>query len=123
MSTLIDIELRRGDTWTIKFGPIREDGELVSLTGASAWFTVKNDPDDADDDALIQVTEEVDEVNGYITLNETTGIATVLVKPAITRIAAKGYAVDFQIKYSGDKIGTPASGTLRVTKDVGHATS
>jgi hypothetical protein len=122
MPTLINITATRGDTWTIRFGPITEEGVPISMVGAKAWFTVKSiDAEDADVDALIQITEAVDAVKGQITLNTSDSTALALVKPAVTRLAPGTYAIDLQVKYGDAKIGTPAKGTIKVTRDVSHA--
>jgi hypothetical protein len=48
------IEVIRGDTPTVRVGPVKRNGVPVNFTGAEATLTVKADPDDVS--ALFQKT-------------------------------------------------------------------
>jgi hypothetical protein len=123
------ITRRRGDTWSIPF-------TLGAITGwTSLWFTVKNDHEDADTAALVQVklnaTGLLDGllyVNGAAATNdalasitiddEDTGAIIVAVDEAITAQLTPGeYAYDAQVLIGGNT-STPDSGTFTVTADV-----
>lgn len=57
------LKMTRGDTPTIKVGPVVRDNVLVNLTGASAKLSVRKSLTSA---VLFQVTATFDVPNGYI---------------------------------------------------------
>jgi len=121
----------RGDTFT---GAITGLGDISSRS--KLWFTVKEDKDDADTAAIIQI----DEANGLLYLNgasatagngsisvddENAGDITITIKPAATDDlnVTSGLYYDIQVLTSGGVVSTLTSGTCNITADVTRAIS
>jgi hypothetical protein len=123
------ITRRRGDSWSIAL-------TLGAITGwTSLWFTVKNDHEDADTAALVQVklnatglldgllyvngaAASSDALGSITVSNASTGAIIVAVDETITAQLTPGqYVYDAQVLISGST-STPDSGTFTVTADV-----
>lgn len=101
----------RGDTSSITVNLTQSDGTALDLTNATVFFTVKNDIDDVDDDALISkdITSHVDEEAGQTLIALTSDD---------TSIDAGNYVWDIQVKDSTDQIISTEPGIFTVLKDV-----
>jgi hypothetical protein len=123
------ISRRRGNTWSIPL-------TLGVITGwTSLWFTVKNDSEDADTAALVQIklnatglldgllyingAAATNDALGSITVSDaSTGAIVVAVDETITDDLAPGeYYYDAQTLIAG-AVATPDSGTFTITADV-----
>ena len=123
------ITATRGDTLTASLTGL---GNISSRT--KLWFTVKEEEEDLDAAAIVQI-EETDGLkyingaaagtaaNGSITVsNETTGALTIVLKPAETDDLAVGrYKYDIQWLSSAGVVTTATSGVFEVVADITRA--
>ena len=110
--------LVRGDDWTIKL-TITSGGSAVDITGYSYYFTLKNNIDDLDAAAALQVTAtpgSPDAASGilYIRADST---------DTDTLEANKTYYYDVQQTDGAGNIQTLLIGKVKVVKDVTRTTS
>jgi len=84
---------------------------VYNLTGASAFFTLKNYETDADASAVLKVdwTSHSDAINGKTLLT--------LTNTQTAALSTRDYWFDVQIKTSAGKIYTIACGKLTVSSD------
>lgn len=105
----------RGDTrdYALTF---TSNSVAYNITGATVWFTLKKDRNDADSEAVLQksISSHSDPTNGKTTLSLTS---------TDTAIEAGRYFYDFQIKTASGSIITFLSGTVDVLEDVTRTTS
>jgi hypothetical protein len=100
--------ITEGDTYSTTL-TITDDGSTQDITGWTFWLTVKESPNDADSDAIIQkeVTSHVDAANGEtvlsLTASETLGIST-----------PKFY--DIQYKKPSGEVRTPLKGRIQFSE-------
>jgi hypothetical protein len=117
----VTIRMIRGDTYEFVFRVV-QDGDSFPITGATFWMTAKWDVEDADLDAVFQISTADD----IAILSESEGRVGVIIKPAKT-IGLPAHIVtlpyDIQMKASGGEIYTVLRGTLVVTPDVTVDTS
>jgi hypothetical protein len=124
------ITAQRGDTLSAALENI---GALTN--NSKLWFTVKDDHDDADSTALIQIEKTggllyingaaaVTSANGTLTVDDIpTGDITIVLAAAETaKLSAGSYYYDIQIlRSSGTAVSTLTSGTFIVAADVTRA--
>ena len=114
---MVDYEVVKGDqeTYTIT---IKVDGVAQDLNGYKFYFTVKSSIDDADVDAIIQVTE---------TISTSVTSATITLESADTSVAVSSSTVNYiydirMIDASGDPR-VLVSGKFKVKDPVTKSTS
>ncbi len=103
----------RGDTLRYKLTFKNADTkEPIDLTGASVWFTLKENVNDPDSEAAIQVHTEnhLDPTNGK----------TEIVVPAseTNNLEIKTYFYDFQLVDAQGNVSTVMSGKVKVLPDI-----
>ena len=107
----------RGDTVVIPLTFTQADGNPLDLTGYTIWLTMKSSTDDADDDAVVQVsvTEHTDAVNGQ----------TSITIPASTtaNIEPGKYMYDIQMVSGEGVVSTLELSKVKVMADVTRSVS
>jgi len=107
---LIEIFKRDDKTWTLEVQD--SDGNVVDITGATLFFTVKEHKTDDDSEALIKK-----EITSHT--NPTQGLSSLSLTPSDTEnIDAGDYYFDFQMKSSSGLITTFGVGTFRIIQDI-----
>lgn len=123
MPTEQDIELVfRGDTPVLGLTVFQEDGVTpYDLTGHAIWMTAKRNKDDADLDAVFQVST----TSGAITITNAAGGVAQIVPPTT---ATSGLTADEKLFYdvqvrnlAGTRTHTTTYGRLTVRRDVTRA--
>lgn len=110
----MDIDAIRGDTNVYNITVIKAN-RVVDVTGAKAWFTMKQSKKDADGDALLALDSETHPTQ--VRLSPGHVIVTLL--PDDTKdIADNALNYDAQIKEVTGDITTIAEGTCSFIKDV-----
>ena len=110
------LKAKRGDSWGFKIDTIKRDRVAVDLTGATAKFTIKNKPTDADP-GLVQVTT-TSSASGVIVL-ATGADGSITITDAVTPSLPVGrYRWDLEIIEADGRRSTPDDGLLVVTQDV-----
>lgn len=106
-----DIELYQGDYQVIDIEINDENGDNLDLTDKTVRLTVKEDHDEDDDDALIELTTD----NGGIALVAATlGTCQAYVLATHTRsLTAKNYVYDIKV-IDGENPYTVASGIFKI---------
>lgn len=108
-----DLEIIRGDDceWTVTAYNAKAK-EAYDLTGATAFFTLKNFGSDADASAVLKVdwTAHSDPINGKTLL--------ILTNEQTAALAPRDYSYDIQIKTALGKIYTVAYGKFTVIGDL-----
>lgn len=116
------ITITKGDTWPNTLSPItnRDTGAVENLTGATIWLTIKEEFDDADDDAAAVVQLGVG--TGLTVADPASGIVAVEIPDEDTDLLDPGttYRYDVQVR-KGGKTFTPIGGRLTVTRDTTRA--
>lgn len=112
-----NLEFYRGDDWKLDVTLKDEDGLAIDLTGATVFFTVKENESDADTSAVIteDVTSHTDPTNGETSI-EVSDTETDDVDPGT-------YYYDIQVKTAAGNIQTVVKGTLTVLTDITRRTS
>lgn len=105
-----NLKIKKGDDqyYCLTF----DDGtDPIDITGWTVFFTVKEDMDDSDDDAIIKkdVTSHTDPIHGKTTVHLTN---------SDTDIEVRNYYYDIQVKKSNGDIDTPLGGLLTVDPEV-----
>lgn len=92
------------------------DGNVIDITDATVFFTVKKKLTDSDDDAVIkkEITDFAD---------PTSGIAILTLTDTDTEISARSYYFDIQLKDNLGKITSTQAGKLIVSQDVTERTA
>jgi len=118
---MANFTIKRGDT--VQFsGTITQGGTALDITGASLWFTAKNQYVDDDVSAIFQKTIG----DGITVVNAAQGLITILLSPSDTTGLSKVKTIlvyDLQLKDTNSKIYSIASGNLVVEPDVTNSTS
>jgi len=112
-----NLEISRGDAVTYCLEVEDDDQVDVDITGSTIWFTVKEDADDTDAAALIQLSSaDIAEIDIY---SPTIGRARIYVKNAHTQNIAIGrHIYDVQIKTAAGDPYTVVLGAFTVLADV-----
>jgi hypothetical protein len=99
MSEILDNELKiiKGTTFAFDIELTDENNLPVDLTGATIYFTAKENISDDDDDAVIK--KDITDIT-----NPTTGKATITLTAADTNITVGQYVYDIVIKNSVNEI-------------------
>lgn len=94
---------------------------------SKAWFTVKSDSSDSDEDAILQkIITDALTTDGQIMDTGSGGTATISFTISGANSRTIGTSVrkyDIQVKLADGKIATPEIGTIRLKGDVTKATS
>jgi len=113
----MDYKLTRGDSKTIITPLADAAGDPIDLTGATVWFTAKEDFTDTDDAATFQKST----ADGITVIDEDTGVIQVDIEPEDTAdldgVRTRLF-YDIQVKDAADRISTPQSGKIVVYPDV-----
>ena len=105
-----------GDDWAIPLA-VDDDGTPIDITGFSFWFTMKKQPSDPDNEAVIgpiKQTNHTDPVNGETTIS---------VPRTDTAVATGEYFFGIQEKDSAGNITTLHVGKLEVLQGITQTTS
>lgn len=110
------IQVIRGDDVTLNLTCKDNDGNPIDITGYTVFFTVKENINDPDADAVIskQTTSHS---------NPTAGITTIDLSETDTDQCEAVYDYDFQLKDSSNKISSTIRGPFEVVRDVTIRTS
>jgi hypothetical protein len=110
------LQIKRGDTWSRTIYFEDSDGNSIDITGWTIFFTVKENADDLDADAIISKT---------ITTfpNPTAGEAEIVLSPTDTAQVIENYLFDLQIKTNLGEIVTVLEGIITITQDITIRTS
>lgn len=110
--------LVRGDDWTVKL-TLTSGGAAVDITGYSYYFTLKNNIDDSDAAAALQVTATPGSPDA------SSGIVYIRADSTVTDLleANKTYYYDVQQTDIAGNIQTILIGKVKVVKDVTRTTS
>lgn len=111
--------LFRGDTSVLTVTVTRE-GVVENLTGASIWFTAKEDLTDLDADALMAYDNLSGGASRVTVATPANGVVRVTFNPADTALAPVDTPVfaDVQVKTAANEIFTAAFGQLVFRADV-----
>lgn len=111
-----NLKMYRGDTAEFRVTALDIDGEPLNLTGASAWFTAKNNTADLDNAAVFQKTIG----DGITVVNAVGGIMLVrLAEVDTSSITGKVFLqYDLQVKDATDGVWTVSRGVILVESDV-----
>jgi hypothetical protein len=108
------LETYRGDDFirTIEF---TEDNEPLSIVGWVVYFTVKRNPDDTDDDAIIKkdITEHSDPSGG---------ITKITVPKSETNYLGEFYC-DIRVKNADGIVKTMDKGSIKFIRDISRRAS
>lgn len=126
-----DIDIRRGDTLTVNVSGLSD-----LTTRDNVWFTVKDDKDDADSAAAIQIDEDTGllyimgvagtAANGSIVVTDAAaGALTVTLEAVETaKLSNVGrFHYDIQVLYLAGTVQTETRGLVNLIGDVTRATS
>lgn len=105
------MDIIRGDDCDFELTFKDVDGNLIDLTDATIFFTVKRNKDDSDDDALIST--ELTNID-----DPELGIAILSLSDTETDLNARAYHFDIQLKDSAGKISSTYAGRFIVTGDI-----
>lgn len=103
----------RNDTWKFTFVFKDTNNQVIDITGLEYWFTVKENLDDTDGLAGVQV--------GPFTANASDALQGQLdltVSPSQTNLEQKTYYYDLQEVNSSGEVSTLLLGRVKVVKDV-----
>ena len=120
-----DLTLRYGEQRTLDVAVTDEDNAVQNITNSTFWFTVKADWLDADDDALLTLTNDAGGSGVSIT-DAPNGAATVNVVPgSFASIDNEPLRLVYGLveKDSGDRTWRLDQGTLLVTPVVKETVS
>lgn len=107
-----NIDHYRGDTKAITCTFTNTSGDAIDITGWMVFFTVKENRNDSDDDAVISK-----EVSSFA--DPTSGVAVIDLAPADTSaLRPKSYYYDVQIKRDDGAIFTVVSGAFNLLHDI-----
>jgi hypothetical protein len=112
-----NLKVIRGDDTTITLTFTNSAGAAINLTGATVYFTVKDDPQYGDDKALISKDVTVH-------TNAAGGITSVVLSHTDTDIQPGIYFWDVQIKAAGTgNISSASCGDFEVVQDITRRTT
>jgi len=113
--------LVRGDDWTIKL-VLTSNGSVLDITGNTYWLTLKENVDDLDTSAAIQVTATPDTSTSPTEASQ--GIIYIKASRTVTNsISAKTYNYDVQQVDSSGNVQTLLLGKVKVVKDITRSTA
>lgn len=122
-----NLRMYRGDTLNIDFQVKDDDGSVVDLSGATAWFTVKDQLTDSDASAIFQYqATEPTATTGITWTNASQGKYRVSINPADTDNlgdTVQELHWDSQVKTSAGEIYTVEKGKLLVEPEVTRSIS
>lgn len=114
---MLELSGVRGDTNVYDLRVIRQNAP-VNLTGVKMWFTLKDDRNDPDSEALIQVNNIDDPSQVYYT-QPTAGRAQIALLPGDTvALVDNAFYYDIQILETSGAVTTIANGILHLENDV-----
>lgn len=88
-----------------------KDGDPINLEGCTVFFTVKRNPTDPDDDAVI-----AKEITEFAYGDQ--GIANLIIDRDEANISVGDYYFDLQLKNTDDKIMSSSVGKFMVNQDI-----
>ena len=106
-----NLEMFRGDDFSIDFNFIDENGELINITGWTLYFTMKDRTIKLDVDAIIK--KDV-----TIHTNAILGQSRIILTHIETLNVVGVYQYDVQIKTNANIVQTIMRGTMKVKDDV-----
>jgi hypothetical protein len=111
-----DLKMTRGDTLTFDVYATRAEA-AINLAGAKAWFYVKKETRDSDDDAVISYDTVADPL-GIRVVDAALGLLRVTILPAESvNLPATYLPYDVQLRESDGTITTIAKGFIEVDRD------
>lgn len=114
------LSMYRGDTFVLKLGLV-QDGEQTDISGSSIWFTVKNDLQDPDSQAVISKTTS----NGIEILNAELGYIQITIDPEDTiplgLSETKTFLWDLQFENLDGDVQTLLYGKFTIMQDITKA--
>ncbi len=113
------IEIIAGDDVELDFPITDGNGDPVDITGCLFWLTAKTAPEDADADALLQVSSGA----GTITIIDAAGgVPRAAIAGSLTKGKTLGrYYADIQMKTAAGKIETTERFILKLVYEVTQA--
>ncbi len=124
MANVEDKEIHRGDNIDYDFTVTDNDKDLVDLTGATLWFTVKENFDETDANAEFQLCSDTPSEIEILDQVSNLGKAEIHISSTDTDgLQVKTYYYDVQIKTSAGKVYTISEGEFIVKPDVTRSTS
>jgi hypothetical protein len=113
---ITELSIFRGDdkTWTLNFKDVV--GNAIDITGATVFFTVKENKADSDNDSLIKKDQSSHS-------DPTNGKTTITLTNSDTNIRVGNYHYDFQLVDSVGLVTTVLSGIFKITQDITTRTS
>jgi len=113
----MDITLDRKSDQDISFQYYEADGTTKrSLSGATIYFTVKDNPFDSDSDDSDATIKK--DVTSHTTA--ATGLSTISLTDTDTNISPSNYFYSIRVKEIDDMIYTAQTGRLRVSANTGN---
>ncbi len=112
----VNLQIKRGDTWSRIIIFENEDKERLDITGWTVFFTVKIKIDDPDSAAIISKT-----ITTFS--NPTNGEAEISLTSTDTAQERESYLFDIQVKTNNNEIITVLEGTITITQDITQRTS
>lgn len=110
-------EIIRGDGRKYEIIVTDDDGDVVNISGAKIWFTVKKGYEDTDANAIFQL--DSDTVTEIEITDAVAGKAVIYIKASDTSgLAIRSYFFDIQIVETGREPRTLIIGMLIVRVDV-----
>lgn len=103
----------RGDTLEFEIDIQDSDENPIDITGATVWFTMKENPADPDNLAAIQIrqTEHINAVDGKTKIIVPSNLTDRLTPN-------KSYFYDFQITFASGVVKTIMVGKVKVLQDI-----
>lgn len=104
------LQVIRGDDVTLTVVFTDENDELIDITNSVVYFTVKEDLDDTDEEAIIRTSQDTHSA-------PTVGQTTIELSHELTAVEAGSYYYDLQV-IRGDKVSSIIYGRFEIIKDV-----
>ena len=112
MSKQTNLAIYRGDdkTWNLAFKDA--EGDPIDITGATVWFTAKENTTDEDASAVLQkqITSHSNPTQGETQLS--------LIPSDTDAMEVKDYEYDMQLVESSGKVSTFMRGKLNIIQDI-----
>jgi len=105
----------RGDDTSFDLTFTDKDGNVIDITGATVFFTVKENVDDDDDDAIISVEKST---HDGVDDDPENGLTVIYLTDSETDVEIGSYFYDVQLKESDGTISSSGSGILKVLADI-----
>lgn len=116
MATSNTLSIYRGDTKTFTLTFKDSDGNAKDISGATIFFTAKQEVSDSDEDAVIHVTQSTH-------TDAAGGKSSLTLSPTDTDITPARYHYDFQLVESDDSVTTLVVDKLNILADITRSTT